>query len=82
MQDEIKSLDIATRKPLTMNRAFHQSSDINRLYVKRAEGGRGLKNIEDMHECRTISLLEHLEKAGDTHGLLKLPREHEKQGIV
>ena len=65
-----------------MNGAFHRSSDINRLYVKRAEGGRGLKNIKDMYECRTISLLEHFEEAGDTHGLLKLVREHEGQGIV
>ena len=58
---EIKSLDVATSKLLTMNRAFHQSSDLNRLYVRRA-GGRGRKNIEDMYECRTISLLEHLEE--------------------
>ena len=81
-KDEIKSLDIAMRKLLTMNGAFHQSSDMNRLYIKRAEGGRRLKNIKDMHECRTISLLEHPEEAGDTHGLLKLVREHEGQGIV
>ena len=67
-------------KLLTMNGAFHQSSDINRLYVKRAEGCSGLKNIEDMYECRTILLLEHLEEAGDTHDLLKLVREHEGQG--
>ena len=68
-KDEIKSLDMAMRKLLTMNGAFHQSSDINRLYVKRSEGGRGLQNIEDMYECRTISPLEHLEEAGNTHGL-------------
>ena len=63
------------RKLLTMNGAFHQSSDINRLYVKRVEGGCGLKNIEDLYECRTILLLEH-------HGLLKLVREHKGKGIV
>ena len=82
MKDDIKSLDLAMRKLLTMNGAFHQSSDVNRLYVKRAEGDCGLKNIKDMYECRTISLLEHLEEAGDTHGLLKLLGEHEGQGTV
>ena len=60
MKDEIKSLDIATRRLLIMSGAFHQSSDINRLYVKRAEVGHVLKNIEYIYECRTISLLEHL----------------------
>ena len=41
-----------------------------------------IKNIEDLYECRTIALMEHLEKAGEAHGLLKLVKEHEKQGIV
>ena len=35
-----------------------------------------------MYECRTISLLKHLKEADDIHGLLKLVREHEGQGIV
>ena len=81
-KQEIKNLDIATRKLLTMNGSFHQSSDTNRLYAKRKDGGRGIKNIEDLYECRTIALMEHLEKAGEAHGLLKLVKEHEKQGIV
>ena len=62
-----------------MNGSFHQSSD---TYAKRKDGGRGIKNIEDLYECRTIALMEHLEKAGEAHGLLKLVKEHEKQGIV
>ena len=77
-------LQIKTNNKISRHTYIHTyiSSDINRLYVKRAEGGHGLKNIKDMYECRTISLLEHLEEAGDTHGLLKLVREHEGQGIV
>ena len=75
---EIKKLDITTRKILTMNGSFHQSSDINRLYAKRKDGGRGIKSIEDLYECRTIALMEHLEKASDTHSLLNLVKDHER----
>ena len=81
-KQEIKNLDTATRKLLTMNGSFHQFSDTNRLYAKCKDGGRGIKNIEDLYKCRTIALMEHLEKPGEAHGLLKLVKEHEKQGIV
>ena len=65
-----------------MNGSFHQSSDINHLYTKHKDGGGGIKNIEDLYKCRTIALMEHLEKAGDTHGLLNLVKEHQRSGIV
>ena len=81
-KEEIKKLDITTREILTMNGSFHQSSNINRLYAKRKDGGRSIKSIEDLYECRTIALMEHLEKAGDTHGLLKSVKHHERSGIV
>ena len=45
--EELKSLDRTTRKTLTMYGALHPRSDVDRLYVKRKEGGRGLINIED-----------------------------------
>ena len=34
------------RKTLTMYGAFHPKSDIDRLYLKRKHGGRGLISIE------------------------------------
>ena len=46
-QDELKSLDRTTRKTLTMYGAFHPKGDVDRLYVKRKEGGRGLISIEN-----------------------------------
>ena len=36
-----------TRKLMTMHKALHQRDGIDRLYVSRKEGGRGLTNIED-----------------------------------
>jgi len=38
---ELKKIDRTTRKTLTMYRAFHPKSDIDRLYLKRKHGGRG-----------------------------------------
>ena len=44
--DDLKQLDRSTRKTLTMYGAFHPRSDVDRLYVKRREGGRGLISVE------------------------------------
>ena len=49
-----KKSEITTRKLLTMNESLHQSSDTNRIYTKRKQGGRGLKYIEDLYNV-TIS---------------------------
>ena len=44
--DELKELDRKTRKLLTMYKGLHLKSDIDRLYVSRKEGGRGLVSCE------------------------------------
>ena len=44
--DELKKMDRTTRKTLTMYGALHPKSDIDRLYLKRKHGGRGLISIE------------------------------------
>ena len=45
--DELKTLDRTTRKIMTMYGAFHSKSDVDRLYVKRKDGGRGLMSVKD-----------------------------------
>ena len=40
--NELGEMDRKTRKIMTMNKEFHPKSDVNRLYVKRSSGGRGL----------------------------------------
>ena len=39
---ELKKIDRTTRKALKMYGSFHPRSDIDRLYLKRKHGGRGL----------------------------------------
>ena len=45
-ESELKSIDGKTRKMLTMYGAMHPKSDVDRLYIKRKEGGRGLSSVE------------------------------------
>ena len=58
-RDELKQMDQRTRKLLTMHKALHPRDDIDRQYVSRKEGGRGLASIEDsvdasIHDSKTI----------------------------
>lgn len=46
--NELKSIDRKTRKTMTMYGALHPRSDVDRLYVKRKNGGRGLSSIEQV----------------------------------
>ena len=41
-QAELCKLDVTTRKLLSLHKAFNINSDVDRLYVPRSLGGRGL----------------------------------------
>ena len=45
--DEHKQMDQRTRKLMTMHKALHPRDDVDRLYVSRIDGGRGLVSIEN-----------------------------------
>ena len=62
---EINDTDKKTRKVLCMTGSFHRNSAIDRLYVKRKDGGRGLKSFEDSFICRIVGLAKHLERDRD-----------------
>ena len=50
-KEDSREMDRKTRKLLTVYRCMHPQADVDRLYWKRKEGGRGLISIED---CITI----------------------------
>jgi len=60
--EEIKQIDRKTRKMLTIYKMHHPKSDIDRLYVKRKEGGRGLVQIETAYKEEIIKLKRSLRK--------------------
>ena len=45
-KDELRALDRMTRKIMTMHGALHPKSDVDRVYVSRHNGGRGLASVE------------------------------------
>ena len=49
---------------MTMHKALHPRNDINRLYVSRNEGGRGLASIEDSVDELIQKLEDYIKKYG------------------
>ena len=47
---------------MTMHKALHPRDDVNRLYVSRKEGGRGLASIEDSVDASIQRLEDCIEK--------------------
>ena len=43
---DLKDLDRKSRRTMTIYGGLHPKSDVDRLYVKRKEGGRGLISVE------------------------------------
>ena len=52
-------MDQRIRKLMTMHKALH---DVDRLYVSRKEGGRGLASIEDTIDASIQRLKDYIEK--------------------
>jgi len=45
---------------LTMYKMHHPKADIDRLYAKRKEGGRGLVQVKEAYKTEIINIAEHL----------------------
>ena len=61
-KDELKQMDQRTRKLMTMHKALHPRDDVDRLYVSRKEGGRGLAGIENSVDASIQRLEDRIEK--------------------
>ena len=59
-KEELQEMDRKTRKLLTINRALHPQADVDRLYLKRSEGGRGMIGVEDCVIVETNSLMSYI----------------------
>lgn len=57
---EIQKIDRKTRKQLTMNNLHNPNADIDRLYVPREKGGRGLMNLEDTFKLAIIGTAKYI----------------------
>ena len=61
-RDELKQMDQKTRKLMTMAKALHPRDDVERLYLSRKEGGRGLASIEDSVDASIQRLEDNIGK--------------------
>ena len=61
-RDELKRMDQRTRKLMSMHKALHPRDDVDRLYVSRKEGGRGLASIKDTVDASIQRLEGYIEK--------------------
>ena len=59
-KDELRAMDRKTRKTMTMHRALHPQADVDRLYLPRSKGGRGMISVEDCEEMEIKSLKEYV----------------------
>jgi hypothetical protein len=76
---EIKGIDTKTRKLLTCNRAHHPKADVDRLYLKRSEGGRGLLQVEMNFKISFIGQQKYLENTKDWMMNCVKPTSHRRR---
>ena len=79
---EIEDLDKATRQIICYTSNLHMRSNINRIYVPRKQGGRGLASIEDTFAPRIVALANHIEAAATSNPFLEKVKEHEQNNII
>ena len=72
---EIERLDTKTRKALTIHIMHHPKADVNRMYLPRRSGGRGLTKLETAYKSITMGLETYLRNTDDA--LLQLVLQHE-----
>ena len=64
-QEELQKLYRKTRKLLTIHGQHHSKADVDRLYVPRKQGGRGLMQLESSHAVEITNLMEYVERKED-----------------
>ena len=75
--EEIKKIDRKTRKMLTMYKMHHPKADIDRVYVKRKEGGRGLVQVEAAYKAEIINIAEYLNTNYKENQFVNIVKNHE-----
>ena len=61
-QEELQKLDRKTRKLLTIHGQHNPKAVVDRLYVPRKQGGRGLMQLEASHAVEITKLLEYVDR--------------------
>ena len=78
-KSELEAIDRKTRKLFTIYGALHPKSDVDRLYIPRKEGGRGLISIKDCVELTIRGLEVYVH--GCEERLIQAAREDKIDGL-
>ena len=78
-KNELQAIDRKTRKLFTIYGALHPKSDVDRLYIPRKEGGRGLISIEDCVELAIRGLEVYVH--GNDERLIQATRGDKTDGL-
>ena len=62
---ELRQMDTKTRALLRLHRAHHPQGDVDRLYVNRKRGGRGLQSIEEVVRREENAMTSYFSKTTD-----------------
>ena len=60
---ELTQLDRRTRKLMRMHNALHPKSNVDRLYIPRREGGRGLQGVEETVKVKNLGLENYVKES-------------------
>ena len=60
---ELESIDRKTRKQMTIYGMLHLRADVQRLYLPRGQGGRGLKSVEDCVRLEEAGLADYVQSS-------------------
>jgi hypothetical protein len=75
--EEVKQSDRKTRKMLTMYKMHHPTAGIDRLYLKRKVGGRGLVQVEAAYKAEIINIAEYLDTKYKEDQFVNIAKVHE-----
>jgi hypothetical protein len=75
--EEIKQIDRETRKMPTMYKMYHPKANIDRLYVTRKEGRRGLVQVEAAYKAEIINIAEYLNTKYKEDQFVNIVKVHE-----
>ena len=74
-QEELQKLDRKARKLLTIHEQHQPKAHVDRLYVSRKQGGRGLMQLEAAHAVGITKLAEYVDRKEDP--LIQVVRTHQ-----
>ena len=60
---ELQEIDRQTRNVLRQHHMLHLNSDVDRIYISRKQGGRGLINITDLYKNQIINYSRYLKSS-------------------